>query len=195
MTRRILIIQAHPDPEGTRYCQALADAYSAGACEAGHEVELLRLAEMEIPFIRNEQQWTKEPAPESIDQAQQAILAADHLVFVFPIWLGTMPALLKAFLEQVLRPGFAFDPKATKGLGGRRLKGKSARVIMTMGMPGFFFRHVYRGHGYRYFKRNILKFCGIGPVRHCYVGLATAKRDTGRKKWLEKVRVLGRKAL
>lgn len=194
MSKKILLIQGHPDPSPKRYCQALAEAYAEGAGTAGHEVDILRLSELDIEFIREEKQWSEEAPPASIEQAQQAIGAADHLVFIFPLWMGTMPALDKAFLEQVFRPGFAFDPKATKGLGGRRLKGKSARVIMTMGMPGFFFSLFYRAHGYLYFKRNILKFSGINPVRHNYIGLAGAKSDAGRKKWLEKVRSLGQKA-
>ena len=191
MSKNILVIQGHPDSSSKRYCQALADAYVEGAGQAGHEVTILRISELDIPYIRDEKQWAKESPPQDIATAQQAILAADHLVFIFPLWMGTMPGMLKAFLEQVFRPGFAFDAEATKGLGGRRLKGKSARVIMTMGMPGFFFRMVYRAHGYLYFKRNILNFSGIRPVRHNYIGLAGAKSDTGRKKWLKKVRALG----
>ena len=42
-----------------------------------------------------------------MQKAQRAIASAEHIVIFFPLWLGTMPALLKAFLEQVLRPGFA----------------------------------------------------------------------------------------
>ena len=62
----------------------------------------------------------------------------------FPLWLGSLPALLKAFLEQVLRPGFAFDTgKAFSG----RLKGRSARVIVTMGMPAWVYRLWFHARG------------------------------------------------
>ncbi len=191
MGKRILIIQGHPDPDPKRYCVALASAYRDGAESAGHEVEQLTVAALDFALIRSEEDW-RESAPTDIVQAQRLIEASDHLVFVYPTWLGTMPALLKAFLEQVMRPGFAFDESARSGLGERRLKGKSARVIVTMGMPGLVYRVFYRAHGYLYFKRNILSFCGIGPVRHSFVGLAGAEKNSGRERWLERVRGFGR---
>jgi putative NADPH-quinone reductase len=85
-------------------------------------------------------------------------------VIVYPLWLGTMPALLKGFLEQAFRPGFAFDTKP-KGLWNRRLKGGSARIVVTMGMPAFFYRVYYRAHSLKSLKRNILEFCGIDGSR------------------------------
>ncbi len=192
MTRRILVVQAHPDPNPDRYCVALAEAYADGAVSQGHHVETLMVSGLQFGFLRSEKEW-QQPPPEDIAKAQQAILDADHLVFVFPLWMGTMPAMLKAFLEQTLRPGFAFDQEAREGFGGQRLKGKSARVIVTMGMPGPVYRWFFGAHGYLYLKRNILKFCGIKPVRHCFVGLAGAKEGRGRQRWLAKVEKLGRK--
>lgn len=195
MSRRILIIQGHPDQSRPHFCQALADAYRSGAVAAGHEVEELKLGELSFPLMHSESQWQSGPLPPALEPAQEMIRQADHLVFVYPIWLGTMPALLKGFLEQVLRPGFAFDAAARKGPGGQRpLKGKSARVIVSMGMPGLAYRWFYGAHGYLYFKRNILHFVGIRPVRHSFVGLAGARRDAGRKRWLARIEKLGQRA-
>lgn len=192
MARRILLIQAHPDPNPERYCVALAKAYADGAVSQGHRVDTMLVSELQFGFLRSESEW-QQPPPDDIAKAQQAILAADHLVIVFPLWMGTMPAMLKAFLEHSLRPGFAFDQEARDGFGGQRLQGKSARVIVTMGMPGPVYRWFFGAHGYLYLKRNILKFCGIKPVRHCFVGLAGAKDGAGRQRWLAKVRKLGEK--
>lgn len=194
MSKAILIIQGHPDASAPHFCHALANSYRRGAEAKGHTVEQLELARLDFPWLSSEQAWSHEPAPEAIVQAQSRIAAADHIVMIYPLWLGTMPALVKAFLEQTLRPGFAFDQSAREGKGQRLLKGKSARVIITMGMPGFFYRWFFRAHGYWYLKRNILKFCGFAPVRHCFIGLVGSKADTGRKKWLEKVRQLGERA-
>src|SRR3546814_9849412 len=58
---------------------------------------------------------------------------ADHLVILYPLWLGDVPALLKGFLEQILRPGFAIDEGST-GMSAKLLTGRSARIIVTMGM-------------------------------------------------------------
>jgi putative NADPH-quinone reductase len=194
MSKDILIIQGHPDASAPHFCHALADSYRQGAEARGHKVEQIELASLDFPWLASEQAWSHQPAPEAIVHAQQKIAAAEHVVMIYPLWLGTMPALVKAFLEQTLRPGFAFDQSAREGNGQRLLKGKSARVIITMGMPGFFYRWFFRAHGYWYLKRNILKFCGFAPVRHCFVGLVGSKADTGRRKWLDKVRQLGERA-
>lgn len=89
---------------------------------------------------------------------------------MFPLWLGDVPALLKAFFEQALRPGFAIGKAAPGRLWKKLLKGRSARVIVTMGMPAFFYRLYYRAHGVKSLKRNILEFCGISPVRASLIG-------------------------
>lgn len=194
MQRSILIIQGHPDESEPHFCHALADAYRAGAKAAGHSVNEVRLGALEFPLLKSEAEWSDGEVPDALAPAQEWIRAADHLVFIYPVWLGTMPALLKGFLEQVFRPGFAFDEAARKGPGGvRPLKGKSARVIVTMGMPGFLYHWFYRAHGYRFFKRNILHFVGIRPVHRCFVGLAGAKSDRGRQRWLGRVERLGRR--
>lgn len=193
MSRRILIIQGHPDTAAEHFGHALAAAYRAGAESAGHRVDEVRLAELDYPMLASEKEWTDGEVPACLKPVQAKIREADHLVFVFPMWLGTLPAKVKAFLEQVLRPGFAFAAEAREGMGERLLKGKSARVVITMGMPGPVYRWFFGAHGYRNFKRNILHFCGIRPVRRCFVGGVAGKNDRGRSRWLERVESLGRR--
>lgn len=109
----------------------------------------------------------------------------------YPLWLGTMPALLKGFLEQVFRPGFAFEPGKPGRMFRKRLSGKSARVVVTMGMPAFIYRWFYFAHGLKGLERNVLGFCGIGPIRESLIGMVEA--DAGaREQWLRKMRALGR---
>lgn len=83
-----------------------------------------------------------------------------------------MPALLKAFLEQVMRPGIAFDySTGNEKLVKTRLNGRSARVIVTMGMPAFVYRLWYLGHGIAGMRRGILYFVGIKPMRETLYGM------------------------
>ena len=107
-TKRILLVQGHPDPDGRRFCHALADSYREGAASARHEIRILDVARLDFPLLRSKHEWEQEPVPPGLVEAQASIWWAQHLVFVFPLWLGDMPALLKGFLEQVARPGFAF---------------------------------------------------------------------------------------
>lgn len=191
MTRRILIIQGHPDPAGNHYGHALADAYRAGAEEGGHGVESLSVAQLTFPMLRTQGEWMKgEPAPDIL-KAQEAIARADHLVIFYPLWLGSMPALLKGFLEQTLRPGFAVGHPDKPGDYAKLLKGKSARIVVTMGMPAFVYRWFFRAHSLKSLERNILKFCGIKPIRESLIGMVEGK-PAHREKWLGKMRALGR---
>uniref|UniRef100_UPI003137D28D NAD(P)H-dependent oxidoreductase n=1 Tax=Ferrovibrio terrae TaxID=2594003 RepID=UPI003137D28D len=128
MGRRILILQGHPDPDQGRLCRALADAYARGALNAGHEIRRIDIAALDIPVLRRQQDFENGSLPPGLTEAQAAIAWSEHLLLVFPLWLGDLPALLKAFLEQVLRPGFAFVYR-TKGFPEKRLTGRSARVV------------------------------------------------------------------
>lgn len=191
MSRRIVVIQGNPDSSVRHFGHALADIYAEAAIEAGHEVRRVEVAQLDFPVLRSKAEWDT-PLPASLGEAQAAIGWADHLVIVFPLWLGTMPALLKAFLEQVMRPGFAFVPAVGTGGGWRKaLKGKSARLVVTMGMPALFYRWYFLAHGVRGLERNILKFSGISPVRLTLLGMVESSEPT-RRRWLEKLGALGR---
>ena len=193
MRKRITIIQSHPDPSGKHFGHALAEAYLHGATEAGHEIRLIDVARLEFPMLRTHEEWKSGALPEHLADAQESIAWADHLVFFFPLWLGTMPAILKAFLEQVLRPGFAFtDPESGKPWK-RMLKGKSARIVVTMGMPAFLYRWFFFAHGLKGLERSVLGFCGIAPIRETLIGLVEASEETNRKKWLPALYSLGKK--
>jgi putative NADPH-quinone reductase len=126
--------------------------------------------------------------------AQAAIGAANHIVIVFPLWLGTLPAILKGFLERILQPGFAFSGALDKGGFKQLLKGRSARVVMTMGMPGFVYRWSFGAHALKMLRRNILQFVGIRPVRSTILGTVEGVSDVKRRKWLDEMEEMGRNA-
>jgi putative NADPH-quinone reductase len=196
MPRRILIIVGHPDGSPKRLCRALADAYAEGARSAGHEVRLVDIATLDFPILRTMEEFAERPLPVTLQDAAQAIKDAEHLVFVFPLWLGTMPALLKAFLEQVMRPGvaFAYPEKGKGGFARTLLKGRSARVVVTMGMPASFYRFWYLGHGVAGMRRNILNFVGVSPVRETLFGVVEGASEAKRRAWIGEMRALGKRA-
>lgn len=195
MPKRIVIIQGHPDPEGGHYGHALAQAYREGAEQAGHHVETLSVAKYDFPLLRNKQDFEGSTPPQVIRDCQQSIAQSDHLVIIHPLWLGSMPALLKGFLEQVFRPGFAFGrPEKPGRPGAKLLKGKSARVIVTMGMPGFAYRWFYGAHAVKSLERNVLAFTGFGPIHRTLIGMVEDQDDAGRRKRLAGVRQLGGRA-
>jgi putative NADPH-quinone reductase len=180
---RIAIVQGNPDPAGGHFGHALAAAYAAAAAAAGHEVKTIDVARLEFPLLRKAADWQESGPVESIRAAQEVIAWAQHLLIVFPLWMGDMPALLKGFFEQALRPGFAFGEAKPGRLPPKLLKGRSARIVVTMGMPAFFYRIYYRSHSVRNLKRNILEFCGVSPVRTTLIGMVEGKA-AAREAWL-----------
>lgn len=192
MPKKILVINGHPDPRPERFVHALAAAYAEGAEAGGHEVRRIAIGELDIPVLRRREDWENGPVPQPLSDAEAAIGWADHLVIVYPLWLGDVPALLKAFLEQLGRPGVAI------GRGGSPLssglwKGKSARLVVTMGMPAFVYNWYFGAHSVKSLKRNILNFVGISPVRSSIVGMVEGSAES-RAEWLETLRALGRRA-
>ncbi len=190
--RNILVVNGHPDVASKGLCHALCEAYAGGAQEAGRSVRSINVAALDFDFVRSQAEFEKGAAPAAILDAQQQIKWADHLVIVFPLWLGDMPGLLKAFLEQVLRPGFAFTYRPS-GFPVMHLKGRSARIIVTMGMPAFVYRWYFGAHGLKNLKRNVLRFVGFAPVCATLVGsVATCGKEKIQRR-LGKVRELGRR--
>jgi putative NADPH-quinone reductase len=185
--------QGHPDPAGGHLCHALADAYAQGAVSAGHSVSRVDVAALDFPLLRTKAEFETGRLPEALLNAKQALQAADHIVVIFPLWLGTMPALLKGLLEHLMRPGIAFEYRS-KGFPKKLLKGKSARLVVTMGMPALFFRWFSFSHGLRGLKRNILAFVGIRPVRESLFGTVEGASTATIARWLEQMRRLGAKA-
>jgi putative NADPH-quinone reductase len=192
MPSRIALIQAHPDAAGGHLCHALAQAYADGAHEAGHELRVIDVARLDFPLLRTQQDWLHGAVPATLKPAQDDIRWADHLVFFFPLWLGDMPALLKAFLEQIARPGFAFDHVEGNPLGKKLLGGRSAHVVVTMGMPALVYRWIFRAHSLRSLERNILGFVGIAPIRETLVGGVDGLGDEGVAHWRLQMAALGR---
>lgn len=191
MARRILVINGHPDASPERFAAALAGAYIGGASAAGHQIRRLDVGALDFPLIRSQAAFRDAAPPAAIREAQDAIAWADHLVIVFPLWLGGAPALLKGFLEQVFRYGFALNPP------GRRMKGllggRSARLVVTMGMPAAIFRWMFGAFGVRSLERGVLWISGVSPVRHSVLGGVEGPASR-RARWLRDMDALGRAA-
>lgn len=192
MGKQIAIIQGHPDPQGNHFGHALAEAYATGAQAEGHHIHLIQVAQLDFPLLRSKEEFEKGTPPASIQQAQEIIRQAEHLVFFYPLWMGSMPAVLKAFLEQVFRPAFTTGSKEVGKTAQQLLKGKTARIVVTMGMPALLYRWYFLAHSLKSLERNILKFCGIRPIQESLIGLVEAS-ESKRKKWLAKMRDFGQK--
>lgn len=188
---KILIIDGHPDPAPGHFIHAAASAYEEGASDR-HEVRRLDVARLSFPLIRSQAEWEHDEATADILTAQHAFRWADHVVVFYPLWLGDVPALFKGFLEQVARPGFAFRYR-DKGLPEKLMKGRSAHLIVTMGMPAPFYALIYRAHSLKSLKRNVFAFIGFKPVRTSIIG-SIAGSAAHRDRWLARLKKMGANA-
>jgi putative NADPH-quinone reductase len=191
-TKHIVIIQGHPDPEGNHFCHALAKAYFKGAESKGHDIKIIDIAQIEFPILRTQTDFVQGEVPETIKQAQHIIQSAQHLVIIYPLWLGTMPAYLKAFLEQAFRPVFAADKITDRKPWERLVTEKTAHIVITMGMPEIIYRSYFLANGLNSLEGKILAFSGINAIQETLIGGVESISDTERKQWLAKMELTGR---
>ena len=161
-----------------------------GERAAGHEVEVGATARMAVPLRTSPSEWWHGSPPPQLAAVQDAIQHADHLVFVYPLWMGDMPAMMRGFMEHVTRPGvFMDDPQQPFGAG--LLGGRSARLVVSMGMPAVVYRWRYGGYGVRMMRRQILGRAGIRPVRTTLIGRAHTLSAERVAMWRDHLRRLG----
>jgi putative NADPH-quinone reductase len=191
---KITILDGHPDPDAARFVHALADAYAAGARQNGHQVRRIDVARTTFGLLSTKQEFESAEPEEAIRGAQADIAWCDHLVVLYPLWLGDVPARLKGVFEQVFRPGFAFAAARKGRFPTRLLAGRSARIVVTMGMPAVVYRWFFRAHSVKSLQRNVLGFCGFGPVRSLLIGTVENLTPARRDRYLQQMRALGRDA-
>lgn len=187
--KHVLIIFGHP-VENT-FANSLRDAYRNGALSAGAEVREIELSKLDFDLnFRSGYRGNQSLEPDLL-KAQQQILWAHHLVFIYPNWWSTFPALLKGFIDRTFLPGFAFSYQKEKQQPKQLLSGRSARLIVTMDTPLWYYWLVLHGPGHIAMKKGILGFCGIHPVKSTTIGPVRTSGKKQRSRWLELVYRLG----
>ena len=185
----ILLIAGHPRKES--FSAALTDAFREGALSVNMNVRQLTLADMCFnPHVVTESP-RQQLMEDDIQHAQELISWADHLVFIYPTWWGTMPALLKGFLDRVLTPGFAFEEREVGQGWEKLLTGKSAQLITTMDTPLWVYRWIYKSPGHHAMSHATLQFCGVSPVRISSFSPVKGSSPEQRARWLHKTRQKG----
>ncbi len=159
---RTLIILGHPDKKSL--CSAIADNYEKGAREKGGEVTRLNLGDISFnPNLRNGYR-TIQNLEQDLVEAQAHIKWANHIVIIFPVWWGSVPAILKGFLDRTFLPGFAFKYRENSNQWDKLLSGKKARLIVTSDAPVWWLYLTYFHPAVNMMKKAVLEFCGVSPV-------------------------------
>ena len=189
--KKILIINGHPDAES--YIFALANAYKNGALETGAEVK--EIVVKDLNFNLNLQYGYRKRTELEADllESQEKIKWAEHIVVLFPVWWGAVPAILKGFFDRTFLPGFAFQKRENSVWWDKLLTGKTGRIISTLDQPAWYYWLIYRQPSTNAVKKLVLEFCGIKPVGVTTIGPIRLSKIEFREKWLKKVENLGKK--
>lgn len=170
---------------------ALANAYIEGAKASGNELRQINLGELKFdPVLWKGYNKIQELEPDLIN-AQELIQWSNHIVFVYPNWWGTMPALMKGCFDRVFLPGFAFKYRKNSSFWDKLLSGRTAHLIVTMDTPSWYYRLIYRSLGHNEMKRSILGFCGVIVQTITEIGIVKNSLTRVRDKWITMVRHLG----
>jgi putative NADPH-quinone reductase len=189
-SKKILIINGHPDAES--YNAALADTYRQAAQSSGAEVRVINVRDLQFnPNLQFGYRQRTELEPDLL-AAQDDIRWAEHLVWVYPVWWGSLPAILKGFIDRVFLPGFAFQKRENSVWWDKLLTGKTARIICTLDQPAWYYWLVNGRPSYYAMKKMTLEFCGIKPVKVSTIGPLRLSKDSYRQAWLAKIQALGR---
>jgi len=189
--KKILIILGHPVKD--TFSDLLREAYKSGAEASGAEVRQIVLRELKFELNFSEGYRGNQQFEPDLASAQQHILWADHLVFIYPNWWSTFPALMKGFIDRTFLPGFAFKYQKGSLKWDKLLTGRSARLIITMDTQPWYYWLVYRRPGHNAMKRGILGFCGIKPVKITTIGSLKVSSEERRQAWVKHVAALGRR--
>jgi len=188
--KKILIINGHPDPES--YVKALSMAYYEGAESTNAEIQVINIGELDFnPNLQFGYRKRTELEPDLI-ASQNKLKWADHIVWFYPVWWGSYPAIMKGFLDRVLLPGFAF--KKTEGSSihwEKYFKGKTARIISTLDQPVWYF-YLFNGWtSILSMKRLTMNFIGVNKTRTTTIGPIRLSSEKFRERWVEKIYKLG----
>lgn len=189
--KKIAIINGHPNKDSFNF--GVAAAYKEGAAESGAEIKEIVIAKLNFnPNLQFGYQKRMELEPDLLN-AWEIIQWADHLVWVHPVWWGGFPALMKGFIDRLFLPGFAYKYRENSVWWDKLLKGKTAHIITTLDQPGWYYRLMYGRPSVNQLKKSTLEFCGIKPVKVTYIGIVRDSKEDQRRKWLGKVKELGRR--
>ncbi len=189
MSRRLYLVLGHPVRES--FCGALADAYEQGAREHGAEVRRLNLAEATFSPIQLGYNRPPQALEPDLQRAQEDLVWAEHVTFVWPLWWSSFPALFKGYLDRVMLPGFAFKYLESKPWFEKLLTGRTGRTLVTMDIPPFIYRWLLGAPAHRIIEKGVLDFCGIAPAERTLFGPVRQATPAQRTAWLAEARNLG----
>lgn len=188
MSKRVLILSANPKKDS--FTGKLAETYASSAKEK-HSVKLMHISELEYNLNLSNGFTEQQAMEDSLKTFQAAIEWCEHLVIFTPIWWGSIPAKFKGLIDRTFLPGFAFQYEKGKTIPKKLLKGKTARIFMTLDTPPWYYFLVQGAPAIKQLKTATLKFVGFKSVKNKMIGPIISSTQSARKRWINEVSKLG----
>jgi putative NADPH-quinone reductase len=191
---KISVILASPRPGSFNH--AIADEVAAVLRKSGHTVIVHDLYREQFdPLLLPEEIPRNAPLPPAIALHCREITSADGIVFVHPDWWGMPPAILKGWIDRVLRPGVAYrfaETDAGEGVPVGLLAAKAVLVFNTSNTPAEREQEVFGDPLERIWKDCIVSFCGVPAFHRRMFGVMVTSTVERRRAWLDEVQEMTR---
>ncbi len=187
---KISIILAHPDKDSFNH--AIASTVATEVVQSGHGIYFHDLyAEGFDPVLPGKEIPSGAVLPQSVQNHCDEISAADGIVIVHPNWWGQPPAILKGWIDRVIRPGVAYnflENDSGEGVPAGLLKARSAIVFNTSNTPVDREQSVFGDPLELIWKKCIFELCGVKTFYREMFGVVVTSTFEQRRQWLDKVR-------
>ncbi len=187
---KITVILAHPDKKS--FNNAVAEEVVDTLKTNGHEVAFHDLYREEFPPVLPAEEIPRgADLPQIIQRHCSEITNAEGIVIVHPNWWGQPPAILKGWIDRVLRPGVAYTfAEGDKGDGEMigLLKASAVLVFNTSNTPVERELSVYGDPLENLWKNNMFISCGVKSFFRRTFGVIVTSTQEQRQKWLEEAR-------
>ncbi len=192
---QILIILAHPDPKSFNH--AIAQTTVSELKRIGHQVVIHDLYAENFDALLPAGEIPKEAhVPEIIAAHCREISAAGGIVIIHPNWWGQPPAILKGWVDRVIRPGVAYrfeDGDSGEGVPVGLLKARAVCVFNTSNTVAERELNVFGDPLETIWRNCIFGLCGVTTFYRKTFGVIVTSTPEQRRAWLEQVReVVGR---
>jgi putative NADPH-quinone reductase len=188
---KISVILAHPD-QGS-FNHAIARAAVAQLSSSGHQIFFHDLYKENFdPLLTKEEIAEDAPVPELILRHCREIAQARGIVIVHPNWWGQPPAMLKGWIDRVMRAGVAYEfleGDCGEGIPNGLLKAQTAVVFNTSNTEAEREKNIFGDPLETIWRNCIFGLCGVtGFYRRVFSIIVTSTADQ-RRQWLDEVRI------
>ena len=186
----ILIILGHPDPRSFNH--AIARTAEAALLECGHRVVLHDLHQERFnPLLEPDEIPESASVPQAIARHCRELQEADGVVIVHPNWWGQPPAILKGWVDRVIRPGVAYrfqENDSGEGIPVGLLKAKAAVVFNTSNTLPEREKRTFGDPLETIWRNCVFGLCGVDLFHRRTFGIVVTSTESQRKQWLDEVR-------